>query len=97
MGFKGPLAASNRNSYLLTIVNEFSRFQFAFPCSDILSTTVIKCLNQLFATFGMPAYIQSDQEASFMSTELVDYLTSESIAPSRATSYYPQGNGQAEK
>ena len=29
--FKGPLPSSSSNKYLLTIVDEFSRFAFGFP------------------------------------------------------------------
>ena len=32
LDFKGPLPSSTKNTYLLTIVDEFSRFPFAFPC-----------------------------------------------------------------
>ncbi|MGL4483015.1 MAG: RNase H-like domain-containing protein, partial [Lactococcus garvieae] len=35
MDFKGPLPSSTRNNYLLTIVDEYSRFPFAFACADI--------------------------------------------------------------
>lgn len=95
--FKGPLPTSGGYLYLLTIVDEFSRFPFAFPCSDISSSTVIKCFNQLFAIFGMPAYIHSDRGTSFMSKELADFLTSKGIATSRTTPYNPQCNGQTER
>lgn len=39
--------------YLLTIVDEFSRFLFAFQSKDISSETV-NCFSQLFSIFGMP-------------------------------------------
>ena len=56
--FKGPLPSVSRNRYILTVVDEYSRFPFAFPCSDMNTSTVIKCFDQLFAIFGMPGYIQ---------------------------------------
>ena len=55
IGFKGQLPTVSRNKYLLTIVDEYSRFPFAFACTDIASATVIKCFNQLFSIIGMPA------------------------------------------
>jgi len=33
--FKGPLPSSTKNRYLLTIVDEYSRFPFAFPCASV--------------------------------------------------------------
>lgn len=95
--FKGPLPSTNKNIYFLTIIDEFSRFPFVFPCSDMTSSTVIQCLCHLFALFGMPSYIHSDRGSAFMSKELRDFLTSKGIASSRTTSYNPQGNGQAER
>ena len=95
--FKGPLPSTDKNLYFLTIVDEYSRFPFVFPCSDMTTPTVISCLCQLFALFGTPAYIHSDRGASFMSRELLEFLMSKGIASSRTTSYNPQGNGQTER
>ena len=88
--FKGPLPSNNKNVYLLDIVDEYSRFPFAFPCPDTKSSTVISCFNQLFSVFGMPSYIHSDQGSSFMSQELKQYLLSKNVATSRSTPYNPQ-------
>jgi len=95
--FKGPLPSTDKNVYFLTIVDEYSRFPFIFPCPDMTVSTVIDCFCQLFSLFGMPAYIHSDRGSSFMSRELREFLTSRGIACSRTTSYNPQGNGQAER
>jgi len=46
---------------MLTVVDEYSRFPFAFPCRSTDAETVIFCLNQLFTLFGMPAYIHSER------------------------------------
>ena len=48
MDFKGPLPLT-KNHYFLTVIYEFSRFPFIFPCSDIRSQTVISCLKSLFS------------------------------------------------
>ena len=83
--FKGPLPTVSRNKYLLTIIDEYSRFPFAFACADIESVTVIKCFNQLFSIFGMPAYIHSDRAPNLISKEIKDYLFSKGIATSRTS------------
>jgi len=49
----GPLPSASGNKYFLTVVDEYSRFPFAFPCSDMTATTLIQCLTQLFSIFGM--------------------------------------------
>ncbi len=75
LDFKGPLPSTSRNRYILTIVDEFSRFPFVYPCPDVSTSTVIKCLTNLFSLYGMPAYVHSDRGASFMSQELKQYLS----------------------
>ena len=96
--FKGPLLPSPRgNKYLLTIIDEYSRFPFAFPCRDMTSKTIIYCLNQLFSIFGMPDMIHSDRATDFLSEELRKYLCGKGIATSKTSRYHPEGNGQVEK
>ena len=97
LDFVGPKPSCTKNKYLLTIVDEYSRFPFAFPCSDISSTTVIDRLMQLFVLCGFPALIHSDRGSQFMSCELRKFLSERGIAQSRTTPYNPQGNGQCER
>ena len=95
--FKGPLPTSNYNPYMLTIVDEYSRFPFVFPCPNMSTKTVIKCLEVVFSLCGMPSFIHSDRGASFMSQEFKLYLSQKGIATSRSTPYHPVGNGQVER
>lgn len=95
--FKGPIPSSSRNKYILTIIDEYSRFPFAFPCADMSSATVIKHLNEIFTLFGLPSYLHSDRGTSFMSAEVKNFLNSRGIASSRTTPYNPRGNGQVER
>ncbi|GFW88512.1 retrovirus-related Pol polyprotein from transposon 17.6 [Trichonephila clavipes] len=95
--FKGPLPSVSRNHYILTIVDDFSRFPFAIPCSDISAKTVILHLKNIFSIFGMPSFIHSDRGSSFMSHELKSFLPSQGIATSHTTPYNPAGNGQVER
>jgi len=95
--FKGPVPSSTGNPYILTIVDEYSRFPFAYPCRDMTSATVKKNLYNLFSIFGTPAYIHSDRGTSFLSKELTDYLHVQGIATSSSTPYNPQGNGLVER
>ena len=61
--FKGPLPKSriSENRYILTIVDEYSRFTWTYPCKDTSTATVIKIYHDLFATFGTPGTIHSDR------------------------------------
>lgn len=95
--FKGPLPSTTRNTYMLTVVDEYSRFPFVFPCPDMHTKTVIKCLEAVFSLCGMPNFIHSDRGSSFMSQELKMYLSQKGVATSRTTPYHPIGNGQVER
>ena len=95
--FKRPLPSATRNKYLLTLVDEYSRFPFAIPCPDINSSTVIKSLDIIFALCGMPNYIHSDRGKSFMSHKLKNHFYGRGIASSKSTPYHPIGNRQVER
>ena len=58
---------------------------------------MISCLSNLFSVFGMPSYVHSDRDSSFMSEELKQYLLIHGVASSRITSYNPCDNGQCER
>ena len=58
--FVGPKPSSNNKRYLLTVVDEYSRYPFAFPLSDMTASKAIRCLESLFTMFGPPQRIHSD-------------------------------------
>ena len=97
MDFKGPLPSSGLNKYFLTVVDEYSRYPFAFPCKDMTGSTIILCLTQIFTLFGMPEYVHSDRGSNFLSAEVTGYLHSLGVATCKTTPYNPQGNGQCER
>ena len=82
MEFKGPLKSTNQNIYFLNIVDEYSQFTFVFPCKDVSTQSVIRCLCELFSLFGMPAYVHSDRGSSFTSEELHQFLLTKGVASS---------------
>ena len=42
--FKGPVPSTTNNVYMLTVVDEFSKFPFTFPCKDTSTETIKKSL-----------------------------------------------------
>ena len=79
---------------MLTIIDEYSRFPFVYPCPTTDTNTVTTCLSQLFSLFGMLAHVHFGRGPSLMSNELKQWLHEKGIATSRTTPYNPQGNGQ---
>ena len=97
LDFKGPLPSKSRNKYILTVVDEYSRYPFAIPCADVSAPTVFKECCNLFSLFGVPSYIHSDRGSGFMSSTLRNSFQQKGIACSRTTPYHPQGNGLVER
>ena len=97
LDFKGPLPATSKNKYILTVVDEYSRYPFAIPCADVSAATVFKECCHLFSIFGVPSYVHSDRGSGFMSNTLRKSFQDKGIACSRTTPYHPQGNGLVER
>ena len=97
LDFKGPLPSNSNNKYILTFVNEYSRFPFAILCQDVKAVSIYKALCHNFSIFGVPAYIYSDRGAAFMSSDLKKYLHEKEVATSCTTPYNPQCNDLVER
>ena len=95
--FMGSKHSSSQNKYILTVIDEYSRFPFLFPCPDLTASTVMKCLSMLFTMFGLPESVHSDRGTNFMSAEVTNYLAKMGINQTRTSPYHPQGNGQCER
>ena len=58
--FKRPIVTSPRgNRFLFVVVDEYSRFPFAFAWKDTSASSVVKCLSKLFSLFGFSSYVHS--------------------------------------
>ena len=98
LDFKGPLPRSkNGNTQLLTIVDEYSRFPFAFACRDTESKTLTDRLTQIFAMFGTSGSVHNDRGPSLISKETETFLLDHGVAFTRSSRYNPKGNGQCER
>lgn len=95
--FTGPKPTATKNKYLLVMIDEYSRFPFAFPCSDMSAQTVIACFRKLFSLFGCPSAVHSDRGTQFMSKEVSEFLTSHGVVMTHSTPYHPTGNAQCER
>lgn len=98
MDLVGPLPQSNGYTYLLTVVDRYTRWPEAYPLKDITAITVAEIfINQFVSRFGCPSTITTDQGGQFESrllAEIANWLGSNHI---RTTSYHPQSNGMVER
>ena len=72
--FKGPLPSSTKNKFLLTVIDEYSRYPFAFPLPDTSTENIKRCFLTIFSVFGMPRYIHNDNGSSLISADLKNFL-----------------------
>ena len=94
----GPLPPSHGCSYLLTIVDRFTRWPEAIPVPDISTPTLVSALMyNWISRFGVPKMITSDRGAQFTSALWSNMSETLGIQLNRTTAYHPQSNGLVER
>ena len=89
---------SNGHSYLLTMVDRFSRWSAAVPLKDINTETVINALaHGWIGAFGIPETITTDRGSQFTSAVWAQLLETWGIRHSMTTAYHPEANGLVER
>ena len=93
----GPLE-SKKHSYILIIMDVFSKFSCFVPLKDITSRTVIKKIaSRHIRIFGPPKTLLSDNGALFRSNEFKLFSVKYGIKKKFTTPYHPQCNGLVER
>lgn len=90
--FLGPL----HNRYYLIIVDAHSKWIEVERVSTTSATVVIDSFRRLFARFGIPRKIVSDNGPPFSSVEFCSYLKHNGIKHLPVAPYHPSSNGAAE-
>ncbi|KAF2351531.1 Integrase catalytic core [Trinorchestia longiramus] len=94
----GPLPTSRGYSYLLTMIDRFTRCVEAVPISDITSETVARTfVHSWIARFGVPLRITHDRGAQFASKLWADVSSLLGCANFSTTAFHPQSNGLIER
>ena len=91
-----PLSTNN-NRYLLVVQDYFTKWVETFPLQDQTAARIARQLTKLFATYGQPEILHSDQGRNFKSTVLAQTLEAFGVKKSRTTAYHPQGDGMVER
>jgi len=82
---------------LLIIADAYSGWLEAILCKNRETTTVVNCLRSIFARFGIPPTLVSDNAPEFTSAHFHQWLTSIGCRVVHTPEYHPQSNGLAER
>ena len=90
----GPFPTTIRQKrFLLVIVDYFTRWVELFPLKSTTSTDIANVLsNEIFARYGLPRYIVSDNGPQFVSNIFEDFCKTLHIGQNLTANYHPQSN-----
>nr|CDJ81316.1 RNA-directed DNA polymerase (reverse transcriptase) and Integrase domain containing protein [Haemonchus contortus] len=91
--FAGPLDGN----FYLVIVDAFSKWPEIIQMNSITTSATIKALSKVFAQFGNPQTLITDNGTQFTSAAFVDFCRRRGIKHIRSPPFHPQSNGQAER
>lgn len=91
--FAGPY----RGVYFFILVDAFSKWPEVHILKNITTNNTIKILRQIFAMFGLPRVLVSDNGTQFTSSEFKNFLKLNGIIHKRSAPYHPATNGLAER
>ena len=93
MDFAGPFLGQ----YFLVIVDAHSKWLEVFLVASTSATLMIDKLRTLFAQFGIPQMVVTDNGSSFISQEFMSFLKKNGIRHITSAPYHPTSNGLAER
>ncbi|XP_061716630.1 uncharacterized protein K02A2.6-like [Cydia pomonella] len=92
LDFLGPF----NNVYYLVIIDAHSKWIEVEKIKTGSASMVIDCLRTLFARFGLPKQLVTDNGPPFSSAEFGSYLRRNGIRHTLVAPYHPASNGAAE-
>ncbi|XP_044167088.1 uncharacterized protein K02A2.6-like [Acropora millepora] len=85
------------NRVLLVVSDYYSNYIVVARLNNLTSRAVIKELKAIFARFGVPDTLVTDNGAQFSSAEFAVFATTWMFEHKTSSPTYPQSNGKAEK
>ena len=94
----GPLPPNQGYSYLLTLIDRFSRWPEVIPIKDTRAETVANAfIFNWISRYGVPETLVSDRGANFESNLFNNLLKRIGCQHKRTTAYHPKSNGLIER
>lgn len=89
--------ANDGYRYVLTVVDHFSNFPWAFPLFTKQADEVALHLYNLFSEHGPPKYLQSDNGGEFVNAVIKDLAVKWNIELKNGKAYNPREQGKVER
>ena len=93
LDYAGPFQDQN----FLIVIDVHSKWIEAFPATSPSTSVTIELLCPLFAQFGLPETIVTDNGSCFISADFQHFLTMNGIKHITSAPYHPSTNGLAER
>ena len=91
--FAGPF----EDKMFLLAVDAHSKWPEVVVMANTSSSNTINALRRMFASYGIPERIVSDNGPQFTSTEFADFLHGNGVKHTRSAPYHPASNGAVER
>ena len=93
VGYAGPISGK----MFLIVVDAHSKWMEAEIVNSATSQATIECLRMIFARFGLPEVMVTDNGTCFTSSEFQEFAQCNNIRHVRIAPYHPSSNGLAER
>lgn len=93
MVFAGPFQGHN----FLLVIDALTKWPEIVLMSSTTTSATIKILREMFARFGSPDCIVSDNDPQLVSAKMRRFLEAEGVLHILSAPFHPQSNGQAER
>ena len=90
--FAGPF----KGFMWLILVDSASKWLEVVPMKQVTAKNTIECLFSIFAKFGYPTYLVSDNGPQLRSLEMGEFCKMHGITQKFSAPYHPNSNGEAE-
>ncbi len=91
--FAGPFCGR----MFLVVVDAHSRWPEVIEMKSTTAVATIQELRKLFAAYGLPVQLVSDNGPQFASGEFAEFMKSNGVKHIRSAPYHPSSNGAAER
>ena len=82
---------------ILVVVDYFSRFLEVAVLKSTTSAKIIGAIRPIFARFGVPYSLRTDNGPQFVSVEFETFLPAQGVEHRKTTPLWPEANGQVER